>query len=217
MTTTQLPPVRPEQHFVFEDADWSFYEYMLERVGDSPRVRINYDRGRLEIMTVSNLHEAVKKTIARLLEAYVLEKDIPVTGYGSVTCRSENLARGLEPDECYYVSTPAPPPTTGTPGPLDLTSNPPPDLAIEVDVTRSSIPRQPIYGAFGVPEIWRWDGEQVVVLHRQADGTYVTGDRSACLPDLPMHRFNEFLRMAITQDQHTALRALRDWIRAGGN
>jgi Uma2 family endonuclease len=147
---------------------------------------------------------------------YAVERDIPITGLGSTTCQHEKLKHGIEPDECYYITTPLPPMGIG---PLDLTIHAPPDLAVEVDVTSSSIPRQPIYGALGVPEVWRFDGTRVVPLHRQVDGTYRPAERSLAFPDLPMTEFNRFLAMALTTGpnsqhaQHAAVVALRDWAR----
>ena len=55
---------------------------------------------------------------------------------------------------------------------LDFAHDPPPDLAIEVDNTNSSLNRMAIYGALGVPEVWRFDGEGLQVWLRQPDGTY---------------------------------------------
>jgi Uma2 family endonuclease len=156
------PPPKPTgvpatQLFLMEDVSWRYYEQTVAEFMDR-HLRVTYDQGRMEIMTTGDTHELTKKVISRLLETYATEKDIPITGFGSVTCRKKNAKKGLDPDECYYVQTPPPAPTGK---PLNLSKVPPPDFAIEIDVTNSSVPRQPIYAAFGVREIWRFDGEML--------------------------------------------------------
>ncbi|MBZ5618558.1 MAG: Uma2 family endonuclease [Acidobacteriia bacterium] len=44
---------------------------------------------------------------------------------------------------------------------IDLATDPPPELTIEVDITSSSLNRFPIFAAVGVAEVWRYDGERV--------------------------------------------------------
>src|SRR4051794_17618030 len=100
-----LPALDAGQRIVLRNVSWGLYERMLEEVGDS-HVRINYFRGVMEIMYPSNQHEGWKKTIARLIEVYAIEADIPLTGLGSVTCRRGDVQAGIEPDECYSVTTP---------------------------------------------------------------------------------------------------------------
>ncbi len=123
----------PLYHYIFENVDWEHYTdtlLHLERSGQ--HARVTYDRGRMELMTVGRRHEIIKKAIGRLLETYADEMDIGIEGVGNVTCRRQDLERGLEPDECYYITSVY----RGTDDVLDLTNNPPPDLAVEVEVTR---------------------------------------------------------------------------------
>ena len=68
---------------------------------------------------------------------------------------TSTLARGLAPDECYYIANA---PQVAGRDHIDLRTDPPPDLAIEVDVTSSSLNRMGIYAALAVPEVWRLDG-----------------------------------------------------------
>jgi len=196
---------------VMDDVSWDYYSRTLEQFNPSRNVRITFDQGRMEIVTTSGLHERIKTVVARLIEIYSLEADVPAVGDGSFTLRREVLGKGLEPDECYYVQTPAPP---ALPGEFDLETYPPPDLAIEVEASVGSTPRQPIYAALGVREVWRFDGRQVVVLHLGPDGRYAERPASLAFPALPMDRFNEALRAALDASQHEAFRAFRDWVRA---
>lgn len=202
---------RPPQKFVMEDVSWAYYDRTLrERDARGSHLRVTYDDGRMELVTTGSRHEQVKKAIARLLEMYSVEMDIPITGLGEVTCRLKRIRKGLEPDECYYITSPVP--SMSDKG-LDLSKYPPPDLAVEVDITSLSIPRQPIYAALGVPEIWRYRGGEVAVLIRGEAGKYQPAERSLAFPGLPMKQFNRFLKMALTRSQHEAAKALRDWVR----
>jgi len=138
-----------------------------------------------------------------------LETRIGFVGVGALTLRREDLGKGLEPDECYYVQTPAPPISEAE---FDLNIFPPPDLVIKVGISRSFTPKETIYAALGVGEVWEFDGQRVAVLHLE-QGRYVERPDSRAFPKLPMRVFNEYLQVALDGDQHAAVRGLRDWVR----
>lgn len=192
-----LVPNVPLRHFIFEDVSWEYYTQTLNELDrNGQHARVTYDRGRMEIMTVGRRHESIKMAIARLLETYAGEYRLPVEGVGNVTCRRQGLKRGLEPDECYYVTSTY----RGTDDFLDLENNPPPDLAIEVEVSRGIGARRAIYADLGVPEIWRFDGVTVTVL-RLAGGKYVPVERSELFPELNMAEFSQFVVRAIVNQR----------------
>src|SRR5438105_12709554 len=116
------PPASRIDGFVFETADWDYYNKTLE-VGQGQRIRVNYDAGRMEIMTLSDEHESIKKAVARVFEHYAHRARIRALGRGSVTCRREDVGKGLEPDECYYIVSR---PMRDSKGQLDLIGGPPP-------------------------------------------------------------------------------------------
>jgi len=87
---------------VLDGVSWDFYEQLLEEIGDRP-IRVTFDNGSLEMMAPLPLHERWKKRIARMIELLCVELDIEIDTLGSTTFRREDLAKGLEPDECYYV------------------------------------------------------------------------------------------------------------------
>jgi Uma2 family endonuclease len=202
----------PGTRFLIEDVSWELYEHLLKDLDRSHRrLRVTYDDGRMELMVLTNLHEQGKKIVARLVETYALARRIEIVGVGSVTLKKKEKRQGLEPDECYYVQTPAPAMRVMQ---LNLKKYPPPDLGIEVDITRSSIPRQPIYATMKVPEVWRFDGERVTVLLRQANGKYKPAARSLAFPKLPIAELNRFISMALETSQHHAVFAFWDWLQA---
>jgi Uma2 family endonuclease len=152
----------------------------------------------------------VKKIIARLIEAYSDANDLDVEGFGSTTFSREELLRGLEPGECYYVAHAA---DVAVKNKLDLAVDPPPDLAVEVDISPPDLAKRPIYAALGVPEVWRYDGRRVIPMHRQADG-YAEAEKSLSFPRFPMDRLNEFLSIGLATSQSAAVRAMRNWLQS---
>ena len=205
---------RPPQSVLFENVSWADYGRALrQRDARHEHTRITYDNGRMELVTKGFQHEQIKTTIGRLLETYSLEAGIPITGLGEATCRLKELRKGLEADECYYVASPPPASSPDPEKELDLTRYPPPDLAIEVDITRQSIPRQPIYAALKIREIWRYRRDSLSVLLLTAKGAYQPAEQSLAFPDLPIKQFNRFLKIALTQSQYEAAKAIRDWAR----
>ena len=146
-----------EQRFVFSNMDWPSYLAMGEILRDRP-IRMTYDRGVLELMTTSPEHEKAKKLLGRFVEALTEELDIDIASGGSMTCRREDEEGSLEPDECYWIEHEEQ--VRGRID-IDLESDPPPDLAIEAEISRSVLSRLGIYARLGVPEVWRTDGQIV--------------------------------------------------------
>ena len=204
----------PGGHIVLDGMSWDYYDHTLRQLAET-HFRVTFHKGRMEIMSPSGRHQGVKSCARRLIELYTFERAIRVVPLGSVTCRRADLEAGVEPDECYYVHrVPADPYGMS----LDLTVEPPPDLALEVDITSGSVPREPIYAALGVPEIWRFDQRRAIPRHRQPDGTYRDEERSLAFPELSMPEFNRFLGMMLDKpvEQHATLKAFQQWARAQG-
>lgn len=172
------------------------------------RVRTSYDAGRLEITLPTKLHDFAKITLGDLLRLWAYEARVRVAGYGSTTCREEAKDKGLEPDACFYVQGQR---VRVEATSIDLTRDPPPDLAIEVDVTASSVPRQPIYAGLGVSELWRWADGRLRPFKLDA-GRYVATPRSSLLPDVPLDLFEQWVNAAIAaDDQEVAFDSFRAW------
>jgi Uma2 family endonuclease len=206
-----LAPSIEAGQIVMNDVSWEYYDRTLREIEEKHlRIRVTFDNGRMELMTQGGQHEYAKTMIGRLLELYALERDIPITGLGSVTCRREDLQKGVEADECYYVRNTPPP---GDMLEFDLTVYAPPDLAIEVEITRGVLPRLPIYAALGVAEVWKYSAKGIVPLLRQPDGAYKSSEPSLAFPELQLPSFARFIEMALSQSQHEAVLAFRDWLR----
>lgn len=204
----EQPPLGP---IVLKGISWAAYESLvadLERSGQ--HIYLTYDQGNLEIMPPSPFHERYKTVIGRLIETMSMEMGIPIAGLGSTTFKREDLARGLEPDECYYVQR-----VKEMRGKfeIDLLRDPPPDLAIEMDHTHHAKKRDGIYAALGVPEFWQYDGERLRAFRRDETGQYQPIEFSVAFPFLRVAELERFLRVARETDDYEAAVALRDWLR----
>src|SRR4051794_39280547 len=165
MATVQIAP---EQRVLLHNVSWQTYETLLEEV-NSRGVRLTYDNGSLEIMTVSHGHENYGRLLGRFVEALTEELNIPVHSGGSTTFKREAKKRGLEPDECYWIENEL---AMRGKKEFDIDSDPPPDLAIEVEISRSALNRMAIYATLGVLEVWRFDTEELTIWHLRGDGRY---------------------------------------------
>lgn len=190
-----------EPRVLLHDVPWSTYIMLSDSV-DSPNVHMTYLEGQLEIMTKSTRHEVNKTQIARLVELFCLERDIPLYGYGETTIRRKAKKRGLEPDEWYCRGE----------------ERWPPDIALEVVVTNPLIDKLEVYRGLGIREVWVWkDGViRVLALRKgkvdkaRARSMYEVIDASELIPELDFARIAHYLSQP---DQHMALKAFRDEIR----
>ncbi len=201
-------PIPAEQRLRLSGVPWKTYVLFSDGLGER-HIRITYDRGEMEIMTVSAKHENRKTLIARLVEALTEEMAIDIAGFGSMTCRREKMKRGFEPDECYWIENE---PLVRGREEIDLEVDPPPDLAMEVEVSRSTMNRLAIYAAMRVPEVWAWNGESLRIFLLTARRTYRLSKRSRAFPFLPLDEFVKFLtRKGMSETQ--LLRSFRAWVR----
>lgn len=197
-----------ERRFVLEGVRWRTYESLLKDLEHS-NVRLTYDRGRLEFMAPALIHEANKRGLGRLIETMTEALNIPIRSGGSTTFRQKLKKRGLEPDECYWLEHE---PAIRGKTELDLDLDPLPDLAIEVENTKSAVDKLAVYAALGFPEVWRYNGESIQVFRLQADGTYLRLDQSPQFPFLALADLVRFLRLLDTTDETTWIRGFRAWV-----
>jgi Uma2 family endonuclease len=200
--------VPAEQRLRLSGIPWE--TYVLYSDGLGPRhVRVTYDRGEMEIMVLSPEHENRKKLLGRLVEALTVELGIDIASFGSMTCRRKGRKRGLEPDDAYWIANE---PSVRGRRDIDLEVDPPPDLALEIEISRSTLDRMAIYAALRVPELWCWDGESLRVFLLSAKGTYRPSDRSKAFPCLPLAEFAQFL-MDTDLSETQLIRSFQEWVR----
>jgi len=190
---------------VFRQVSWERYEELLEDLADRPGLRVSYDEGRLEIMSPLLEHEEYKDSIYRFVCVFAEELGITLETRGSATWKRRKLRKGSEPDTCFYVAN-----AERIIGrrKIDLESDPPPDVVVEIETTNESLMKFPIYAALGVPEIWRYDGKQTQ-FYELAGPTYAEVSVSSFFPALTEQLLTEFLDLSKTQGQTKALTAFR--------
>ena len=160
-------PATPGRLLLY-DVPWTRYERLL-RALDDRHLRLTYDRGTLEIMTLSHEHEGTSYLLGRFVDVLTEEADLPVKAGRSTTFRRRKKEKGLEADNCYWIANEK---KVRGKKKINLKVDPPPDLALETDITHSSLDRLGIYRALRVPEVWRFDGKRMVFLILGPDGQY---------------------------------------------
>jgi Uma2 family endonuclease len=209
--------IQSPDRVILRNISWQTYQSLIRDFEVEPAIRLTYDRGTLEIRMPLDPHETYKKLLGRLIETATEEIDLEIRSLGSRTCDREDLARGLEPDQCYYIQNEA---LVRDIEQIDLAHLPPPDLAVEVDITSSSLDRLSIYADLGVPELWRYDGRSLT-LYQLQDGQYLPCNRSIALPLLQASDITRFLELRFPQDktqapvgENSLVKQFRHWLRS---
>jgi len=208
------PPEAPESRYdtvVLDGVSWETYEKLrsdLDEAGE--HAHIVYDDGRMTIIAPLSSHDRRKRLIGRMVEMLTFELDIPIASVGSASWKRKDLRKGLEPDEGYYIQHAR---QIGGRMDLELPQDPPPDLVLEVEGTRSPKPKFPVYAALGVPEIWHYEGKAIRCLHLRG-GKYEPAETSLAFPFLRPADFQQFLEMLPARDENSMLRAFLDWLRS---
>ncbi len=200
--------VPPGQRVELQDITWREFESILEELGEHRAARIAYDNGLLEIMAPLPVHEDDKEIIGDLIKALLEELDIEFRSLGSTTYKSEAMLKGIEPDQCFYIQNEQ---AIRGKKRLDLSINPPPDLALEIDVTSRT--HRSIYAALRVPELWRFENGtlQINILRQDC---YEESPESSIFPNLPLGEVIPwYLRESKIVGRNRALKAFRQWVK----
>lgn len=201
-----------EQRVLLRGISWEMYERLVRELEDRAGVRLAYRLGSLELMSPSTSHESIKMLIGSMIIFYAVGRRIRYKSGGSMTFKRQDLERGLEPDQCFWVQNE---PRVRGKDELDLTIDPAPDIAIEVEISRSSLDKLDIYASLGVGEVWRHDGEALHVVVLQPDGAYVAVQRSPALPGLPLAEVARVVAQRGTVDEMSLMDAFQQRVRDG--
>ncbi|OWY66160.1 hypothetical protein B7486_38185 [cyanobacterium TDX16] len=204
---TSLTPA--EQRIVLHNISWETFEALLKETGEHRGSRFAYDRGTLEIMTPLFEHESYKSNLGNFIIALAEELNIEARSAGSTTLKRQVANRGIEPDNCYYIQN-----ELAIRGKLklDLGTDPPPDLAIEIDLTSSSINKFGIYAALGISELWKYDGKELKFYQLEVE-EYRERDVSLAFPLISIEDMSNFMEQIPLQGEVALLKSFRAWVR----
>lgn len=195
---------------VIPRVSWDEYEQLLDDARNRPGVRITYDEGRLAIVSPSDEHEEYKDFIVACARVLSEELGVALESRGSATRKRRSLRKGVEPDASFWVDKASQVIGKRT---IDLESDPPPDIVVEIDITNESLAKFDIYRVFGVPEIWRYDGTRVQ-MYDLAEAVYDGVAHSRFFPWLTCSTLQELLDLSKADGQTRALRVLRERLRS---
>jgi Uma2 family endonuclease len=208
----------PKSSTILQGIHWDTYQNLIEDLESQPGTKLTYDNGTLEITMPLPPHECFKKLLGRFVEVMTEELEIEVRSLGSTTWSRKDLQKGLEPDECYYIQNEFAVRGKDT---INLELDPPPDLAIEIDNTSSSLNRIGIYAALSIPEIWRFDSlayskgdRQTLTILRLVNSEYQACTASVVLPLFNNIVLTDFLDLSQTMGETSLIRHVRQWIKA---
>lgn len=193
----------PGSHITIPNLSWQDFEQILIDLGEKRRSRVTYFQGTLEIMSPLALHERPHRIIADILKTILDIQGRNWEDFGSTTLKRPEIA-GIEPDTCFYIQNADR--MKGCTN-LDLKQYPPPDLAIEADVTSKTT--LDAYEAMGVPELWIYRNQQLKI-YLLSDRGYTETSISPTFPDLPIiELIPQLVQKAIDEGTSKMLRELR--------
>ncbi len=200
--------VKPGQQMLLQDISWQQLENILEEMGEKTAARISYSYGWLEIMVPLPEHEKDKEYIGELVRILLDKLQIDFEPFGSTTLKNERSRQAVEPDTSFYIQNQA---AIIGKNCIDLNIDPPPDLAIEIDITSRT--RFENYEILGVPELWRHTQQGLEILLLK-EGKYIKSESSPNFPDIPIVQLvNEYVQQCLTIGRSQAMRNFRDWVK----
>jgi len=200
--------VNPGQQMLLKDISWQQLENILEEMGERRAARISYSDGWLEIMVPLPEHEKDKEFIGDLVKLLLDKLEIDFEPFGSTTLKNERMRQAVEADTSFYIQNQA---AIIGKNRIDLNIDPPPDLAIEIDITSRT--RFDNYAILGVPEFWRYKQQGLEIFLLQ-EGKYVKSQSSPNFPDIPIIELvNEYVRQCLTIGRSQAMRNFKSWVK----
>lgn len=177
-----------EHRVLIDGVSWQTYSALVDE-SEHASGRMSYDEGTLEIMCPAMPHESIKSLIGRMIERFTEIRRIDIRTSASTTFRRKDLKRGFEADESYYIQNAE---LIRGKHEIDLSIDPPPDLVVEVEITRSALNKLRMFASMGIPEVWRYDGKILSIGYLQSD-RYTDSDVSHVLPGFPIALASELL------------------------
>jgi Uma2 family endonuclease len=194
---------------VIYGVSWEMYESLIEKYWGENCPRMTYDSGIMEVeMSNSDKHEEDNRILAKLVELILEELEIDYRNLGSTTYKKKIIRKGFEPDSCFYIQSLH---KIRGKSNIGIENKVPPDLTIEINRTSSSVPRMPIFAAFGVKEIWRLSDDEVK-FYTLEEGVYLETANSIALPILSSQKATDFLSESRETGNIAWTKKVRNWV-----
>jgi Uma2 family endonuclease len=200
--------VPPGQKIFVTDVNWQEFEDILEDLGEHRHSKIAYNNNILEIMAPLPEHEREKEVISDFVKALLEELDMEFLTLGSTTFKNRKMMQGIEPDNCFYIENEA---LIRDKDRLDLSIDPPPDLALEIDVTSRTYSN--LYKVLGVPELWRFEKGNLQI-NLLKEGEYIESEFSEIFGDLSIKKeLPKFVNQVKEIGRNKTMKIFRNWVK----
>jgi len=196
-----------EEHIVLRGVSWRIYEQLMKEHESRSAPRFTFNQGCLEIYTPSQKHEKKARFFGDIVKTIAEEREMETLSLGSTTFKKNNLEKGVEPDDCFYLQSYD---QVFGMEKIDLEVFPP-DLVIEVDIFSPSINRFPIYAEFKVSEIWRYSDDEVKIYLFDGEN-YLESNESLALPKITGELLTRLLAESETMKRSAWLKNVRDCV-----
>jgi Uma2 family endonuclease len=199
--------LRSGQQLLLQNISWDELEVILEELGESRSSRLSYSNGVLEIMVPLPEHERDKEILGEIVKILLDKLAIDFEPLGSTTFKKPQMTQAVEPDACFYIQN-----YRSVIGKkrLDLSIDPPPDLAIEIDITSRT--KLDNYQMLGVPELWRYtqQGLQISLLENDR---YIESNTSLNFPNVPIIELvDHCIKQSQTEGTSKAIKDFKQWV-----
>ncbi|MDF5729040.1 MAG: Uma2 family endonuclease [Rhizonema sp. PD38] len=198
-----------ETRSVLPNITWQTFKTMLAEMGNERNFRLAYDNGTVEIMTPLMPHENSNRIIEGFVVALCEELGLEQRRSGSLTLTRDDLEKGGEPDSSYYIQNES---IVRGKENIDLATDPPPDLVLEVEYSRSSVNKLTLYAAMGIPEFWRFTGS-ILRVYTLSDGRYNEVQTSPTFSTVAVKEIPRFIQEAKQNGENATTQAFRIWVR----
>jgi Uma2 family endonuclease len=205
MVATTIPA---ETRVLLSNISWQTFKTMLAEMGSERNSRLAYDNGMLEIMAPLMPHENSNRVIEVFVGVLCEELGLEIRRAGSLTLTRDDLEKAAEPDSSYYIQNEL---LVRDKENIDIATDPPPDVVLEVEYSRSAIDKFKLYAAMRVPEFWRYNGTTLRI-YTLENGQYSEVQISPTFVPVPVKEIPRFIQETKKNGEITTTRAFRTWV-----
>jgi len=199
-----------ETRTVLENISWQTFKAMLAETGSERKNRLAYDNGIVEIMSPHKAHENPNRLIEGFIVVLCEELGLEFSRTGSLTLTRDDLEKGGEPDSSYYIQNES---LVRDKEKIDLATDPPPDLVLEVEYSRSAVNKLSLYASMGIPEFWRYNGSDLRI-YRLGGTQYSEVEISPTFAPIPVKGIPQFIQAAKKNGEMATTRTFRTWVKS---